>query len=89
MAVKVPGFGDRRKEMLEDIAIVTGGTVIAEETRLTLEKATLEQLGKAKKVIVDKDSTTIIGGAGKSDAISGRTRQLRKRSLGAFKRHSK
>jgi chaperonin GroEL len=79
VAVKAPGFGDRRKEMLEDIAIVTGGTVIAEETGLTLEKATLEQLGTAKKVVVDKDSTTIIGGAGKSDAISGRIRQLRKR----------
>jgi chaperonin GroEL len=79
VAVKAPGFGDRRKEMLEDIAIVTGGTVIAEETGLTLEKAALEQLGTAQKVIVDKDSTTIIGGAGKSDAISGRIRQLRKR----------
>jgi chaperonin GroEL len=78
-AVKAPGFGDRRKEMLEDIAIVTGGTLIAEEMGLTLEKAALEQLGAAKKVIVDKDSTTIIGGAGKSDAISGRIRQLRKR----------
>jgi chaperonin GroEL len=79
VAVKAPGFGDRRKEMLEDIAIVTGGTVIAEETGLKLEKATLEQLGKAKKVVVDKDSTTVIGGAGQSDAISGRIRQLRKR----------
>ena len=80
VAVKAPGFGDRRKEMLEDIAIVTGGTVIAEETGLTLEKTTLEQLGLAKKIIVDKDSTTIIGGGGKSDSISGRIRQLRKRS---------
>jgi chaperonin GroEL len=79
VAVKAPGFGDRRKEMLEDIAIVTGGTVIAEETGLTLEKATMDQLGKAKKVIADKDSTTIIGGAGKSDVISARIRQLRKR----------
>jgi chaperonin GroEL len=79
VAVKAPGFGDRRKEMLEDISIVTGGTVIAEETGLTLEKTTVEQLGSAKKVIVDKDSTTIIGGAGKSDAISSRIRQLRKR----------
>ena len=79
IAVKAPGFGDRRKEMLEDIAIVTGGTVIAEETGLTLEKATMDQLGRAKKVIVDKDSTTIIGGGGKSDLISGRIRQLKKR----------
>jgi chaperonin GroEL len=79
VAVKAPGFGDRRKEMLEDIAIVTGGTVISEETGLTLEKATLEQLGAAKKVVVDKDSTTIIGGAGRSDAIAGRIRQLKKR----------
>jgi chaperonin GroEL len=79
VAVKAPGFGDRRKEMLEDIAIVTGGTVIAEETGLTLEKATLDQLGKAKKVIVDKDATTIIGGAGKSETIAARIRQLRKR----------
>jgi chaperonin GroEL len=79
VAVKAPGFGDRRKEMLEDIAIVTGGTVIAEETGLTLEKATMDQLGKAKKVIVDKDSTTIIGGAGKAEMISARIRQLRKR----------
>jgi len=79
VAVKAPGFGDRRKEMLEDVAIVTGGTVISEETGFALEKATLDQLGSATKVVVDKDSTTIIGGAGKSDAISGRIRQLRKR----------
>jgi chaperonin GroEL len=79
VAVKAPGFGDRRKEMLEDIAIVTSGTVITEETGLTLEKATLDQLGKATKVIVDKDSTTIIGGAGDRDAIAARIRQLRKR----------
>jgi len=80
VAVKAPGFGDRRKEMLEDISIVTGGTVVAEETGLTLEKTTLDQLGSAKKVIVDKDSTTIIGGSGKSDVIAGRIRQLRKRA---------
>jgi chaperonin GroEL len=79
IAVKAPGFGDRRKEMLEDIAIVTGGTVISEETGATLEKATLDLLGGAKKVIVDKDSTTIIGGVGRSEAIAGRIRQLRKR----------
>jgi chaperonin GroEL len=79
VAVKAPGFGDRRKEMLEDIAIVTGGTVVSEETGLALEKATLDQLGSANKVVVDKDSTTIIGGGGRSDAIAGRIRQLKKR----------
>ncbi len=79
LAVKAPGFGDRRKEMLEDVAIVTGGTVIAEDRGLTLEKATLEQLGSAKKVVADKDETTIIGGAGQKDAIAARVRQLRKR----------
>jgi chaperonin GroEL len=79
IAVKAPGFGDRRKEMLEDIAIVTSGTVISEETGATLEKATMDQLGIAKKVIVDKDSTTIIGGGGNSEMITGRIRQLRKR----------
>lgn len=78
-AVKAPGFGDRRKEMLEDIAIVTGGTVVSEETGLSLEKATPEQLGGASRVRIDKDSTTIIGGAGKADKIEGRIRQLKKR----------
>ncbi|MGD8339754.1 MAG: chaperonin GroEL [Gammaproteobacteria bacterium] len=78
VAVKAPGFGDRRKDMLADIAIVTGGTVISEESGLTLEKATLEQLGTAQKVIVDKDSATIIGGAGSSEAIAGRVRLLKK-----------
>ena len=79
VAVKAPGFGDRRKEMLEDIAIVTGGTVVSEETGLTLEKAAAEQLGKAAKVIVDKDNTTIIGGGGAGERIGGRVRQLKKR----------
>ncbi len=79
IAVKAPGFGDRRKEMLEDIAIVTSGTVISEETGGTLEKANMDQLGTARKVIVDKDSTTIIGGGGNSEMITGRIRQLRKR----------
>jgi chaperonin GroEL len=79
VAVKAPGFGDRRKEMLEDIAIVTAGTVISEETGLTLEKASLEQLGSATKVIVDKDTTTIIGGAGHSETIAGRIKQLKRR----------
>ncbi len=66
-AVKAPGFGDRRKAMLEDIAILTGGTVIAEEVGLTLEKATLEDLGRAKRVEIDKDNTTIIDGAGEAE----------------------
>jgi chaperonin GroEL len=66
-AVKAPGFGDRRKAMLEDIAILTGGTVIAEEVGLTLEKATLKDLGQAKRVEVGKENTTIIDGAGEED----------------------
>jgi len=78
VAVKAPGFGDRRREMLQDIAIVTGGTVISEETGLTLEKATLEQLGTAKRVVVDKDGTTVVGGAGDPKEIEGRIRQLKK-----------
>ena len=65
VAVKAPGFGDRRKAMLEDIAILTGGTVIAEETGLTLEKATLAEMGQAKRIEVGKENTTIIDGAGK------------------------
>ena len=75
-AVKAPGFGDRRKAMLEDMAILTGGTVIAEETGMTLEKATLEDLGQAKKVQVDKDNTTLIDGAGKADDIQARIKQI-------------
>jgi chaperonin GroEL len=78
-AVKAPGFGDRRKEMLEDIAIVTGGTLISEEAGLALEKAQVEQLGSATRVRIDKESTTIIGGAGSSEKIESRVRQLRKR----------
>jgi chaperonin GroEL len=79
VAVKAPGFGDRRKDMLQDIAIVTGGTVISEETGLTLEKVTLDQLGTAQRIVADKDNTTIIGGAGDAQAIEGRIRQLKKR----------
>jgi chaperonin GroEL len=79
VAVKAPGFGDRRQEMLQDIAIVTGGTVISEETGLSLEKATLDLLGTAKKILSDKDSTTLIGGGGTSEDIKGRIRQLKKR----------
>ena len=77
-AVKAPGFGDRRKAMLEDIAILTGGTVIAEEVGLTLEKATLADLGQAKRIEVAKENTTIIDGAGKADTIEGRVKQIRK-----------
>ncbi|MDR2165901.1 MAG: chaperonin GroEL [Zoogloeaceae bacterium] len=77
VAVKAPGFGDRRKAMLEDIAILTGGTVISEETGLTLEKATLQDLGKAKRIEVAKENTTIIDGAGEASAIEGRVKQIR------------
>ncbi len=77
-AVKAPGFGDRRKAMLQDMAILTGGQVIAEEVGLSLEKARLEDLGKAKKVIVDKENTTIIDGAGKSKDIKARVDQINK-----------
>ncbi|MCC5861120.1 MAG: chaperonin GroEL [Gammaproteobacteria bacterium] len=75
-AVKAPGFGDRRKAMLQDIAILTGGQVISEEVGLSLEKATLEDLGEAKKVQVTKENTTIIDGAGKSEEIQARVKQI-------------
>ncbi len=78
VAVKAPGFGDRRKAMLEDIAILTGGTVIAEEVGLTLEKATLNDLGQAKRIEVGKEETTIIDGAGNEETIQGRVTQIRK-----------
>jgi len=77
-AVKAPGFGDRRKAMLEDIAILTGGTVIAEEVGLSLEKAELTDLGSAKKVQINKDNTVIVDGAGNAAAINGRVEQIRK-----------
>jgi len=77
-AVKAPGFGDRRKAMLEDMAILTGGTVIAEEVGLTLEKATLQDLGRAKRIEVGKENTTIIDGAGVADAIKNRIAQINK-----------
>jgi len=77
VAVKAPGFGDRRKAMLEDIAILTGGTVIAEEVGLTLEKASLNELGQAARVEIGKENTTIIDGAGKADAIEERVKQIR------------
>ncbi len=76
-AVKAPGFGDRRKAMLEDIATLTGGTVISEEQGYKLENATLEYLGTAEKIIIDKDNTTIVNGKGEKDAISGRVAQIK------------
>jgi len=77
-AVKAPGFGDRRKEMLKDIAILTGGQVIAEELGLKLENVTLSDLGRAKRISIDKDNTTIVDGAGKKDEIKGRIETIRK-----------
>ena len=77
VAVKAPGFGDRRKEMLEDIAILTGGKAISEDLGIKLENVKIEELGHAKKVIIDKDNTTIIAGAGKASEIEGRIKQLR------------
>ncbi|ALA93936.1 chaperonin GroL [Porphyromonas gingivalis AJW4] len=76
-AVKAPGFGDRRKAMLEDIAILTGGTVISEETGLKLENATMDMLGTAEKVTVDKDNTTIVNGAGNKEGIASRITQIK------------
>ncbi len=77
VAVKAPGFGDRRKAMLEDIAILTGGKCIAEELGVKLENVTLQDLGRAKRIVVDKDNTTIIDGAGKKSEIEGRIKQIR------------
>jgi len=76
-AVKAPGFGDRRKAMLQDIAVLTGGTVIAEEVGLTLEKATLNDLGQAKKIVVEKENTTVIDGHGKAAEIKARIAQIK------------
>jgi chaperonin GroEL len=76
-AVKAPGFGDRRKEMLRDIAVLTGGNVISEELGLKLENATLNDLGRAKRVVIDKDNTTIVDGKGKDDAIKGRINEIK------------
>ncbi len=76
-AVKAPGFGDRRKAMLEDIAILTGGQVISEDLGIKLETVTLNMLGKAKKVLIEKENTTVVEGAGKSDDIKGRCNQIR------------
>ena len=76
-AVKAPGFGDRRKAMLEDIAVLTGGTVISEERGFTLENATIDMLGSAETVTIDKDNTTIVNGAGEKDNIKGRVNQIK------------
>src|ERR1700682_2101386 len=76
-AVKAPGFGDRRKEMLEDIGILTGRKAVFEETGIKLEGVKLEDLGRAKRITVDKDNTTIIDGAGQAKTIEGRIKQIR------------
>src|SRR3546814_537714 len=76
-AVKAPGFGDRRKSMLEDMAVLTGGTVISEEVGLQLEKATINDLGRAKKVQISKENTTIIDGAGDTAGIESRIKQIK------------
>ncbi|MHB1224351.1 MAG: chaperonin GroEL, partial [Gemmatimonadaceae bacterium] len=76
-AVKAPGFGDRRKAMLQDIAVLTGGQVISEEVGFKLENAVVTDLGRAKRVVVDKDNTTIIDGGGEADAIQGRVKEIR------------
>merc|ERR1712224_914790 len=76
-AVKAPGFGDRRKEMLEDIAILTGGVVISEEKGHKLESTTIDMLGKCEKITIDKDNTTIINGSGKKNNITTRVNQIK------------
>ena len=77
VAVKAPGFGERRKAMLQDMAILTGGQVISEEVGLKLENVTLDLLGRAKRVIITKDNTTIVDGAGDSDDVAGRVNQIK------------
>jgi chaperonin GroEL len=77
VAVKAPGYGDRRRAMLEDLAILTGGRLIAEELGIKLANVTLNDLGHAKRVVVDKDSTTIVGGGGAKEAIEGRANDIR------------
>jgi chaperonin GroEL len=79
-AVKAPGFGDRRKAMLEDIAVLTGGRAITEDLGIKLENLKLEDLGRVKKVVIDKDHTTIVEGAGTKKAIEGRVKQMRTQS---------
>jgi chaperonin GroEL len=88
-AVKAPGFGDRRKAMLQDIAVLTGGTVISDEVGLQLEKATLDDLGDAKKVVVEKENTTIIGGAGKGTDIKARVESIRQQAAEATSDYDK
>lgn len=78
VAVKAPGFGDRRKAMLQDIAVVTGGQLVAQELGIRLENVTLEHLGRASRVVVDREHTTIVGGKGDKSAIEGRCQELRK-----------
>src|SRR5919206_725744 len=77
VAVKAPGFGDRRKEMLRDIAVLSGGQVVSEELGFKLENSTLNDLGRAKRVVVDKDNTTIVDGRGKEEAIQGRINEIK------------
>ena len=89
VAVKAPGFGDRRKAMLQDMAILTGGTVISETVGLKLENATLEDLGQARKVVVTKDETTIVEGAGDKDAIEARVQQIRNEIENSDSEHDK
>src|SRR5689334_2240755 len=88
-AVKAPGFGDRRKAMLQDIAVLTGGTVISDEVGLQLEKATLEDLGDAKKIIVEKENTTVIGGSGKPADIKARVESIRQQAAEATSDYDK
>lgn len=88
-AVKAPGFGDRRKAMLQDIAVLTGATVISEEIGLELEKAGLEELGTAKRIVITKDNTTIIDGAGEQEAIDGRIKQIRQQTEDATSDYDK
>jgi chaperonin GroEL len=88
-AVKAPGFGDRRKAMLQDIAVLTGGTVISDEVGLQLEKATLEDLGDAKKVLVEKENTTVIGGSGKTADIKARVESIRQQAVEATSDYDK
>lgn len=88
-AVKAPGFGDRRKAMLEDIAILTGGTVISEEKGLKLEQATLEMLGTAEKVTIDKENTTIVNGAGSKESIQDRVNQIKNESASTTSSYDK
>jgi chaperonin GroEL len=79
-AVKAPGFGDRRKAMLDDTAVLTGGQVVSEDIGIKLEHVTIQQLARAKRVVIDKENTTIIGGSGDRRQIDGRVEQIRRES---------